>query len=103
MARPIGAEAEGEPYMRRAHVHCNKPPHHARGDTILDPHWMAIVVKDQTGAGENVVHVAHEERGHAVQAKSAYSKRKLTTRDPEGRRMDVLLSKTELVIGGGEV
>ena len=74
------------------HVHCYKPPHHARGDTILHPHWMAIVVKDQAGAGENVVHVAHEERGHAVQAKSAYSKLKLSTRDPEGRLMDWILN-----------
>ena len=64
---------------------------------------MAIVVKDQAGAGEYVVHVAHEERGHAVQAKSAYSKLKLTTRDPEGRLMDVPLSDPELVIGGGEI
>ena len=85
------------------HVHCNKPPHHARGDAVLDPHGVAIVVKDQAGAGENVVHVAHEERGHAVQAKSAHSKLKLTTRDAEGRLMDVLLAHPELVIGGGEV
>ena len=67
------------------HVDLDEATQHRGGSSGPRGPESAVGVERRGGPAENGVHVPHQERRHAVEAKGTHAKLELAARHPEGR------------------
>jgi len=85
------------------HVHLDELAQHGTAKPVRAWPATARLVKGQHRATENGMHVAHEERRHAVEAERTNAKLVLAARHPERGFVLVFDADAKLVVGAGQV
>ena len=85
------------------HVHLDEVPEHRLGEALPRRKGVPVAVEGEDGPAENLVHVAHEQRGHAVKPERAHSELVLPTGDAKRGLVLVPGADAELMIAGGQV